>query len=435
MAGLPVHAGAAGSGTGGRPRHLPDADREQVLAELAAPEQAGDQAKDEPRGQARAETPRERPMTGLRVLDLTQILAGPSSGRILGEFGAEVIKINAPHRKITAHGVVNRGKKTILLDVRNPAGQDVFWRLAADADVIVTNFPPGTAERYGIGYDDVRVRLPGIVYVSVSCYGDSGPWAHGRGYETQGQAVTGMMARAGGDDSRPAVLGPYNFLDYGTGVLAAYAAALGVYHRTMTGQGRHLRTSLAQAGSYYQARYLLDYQGKEWTEPNGPGALGEGPLQRFYRAGDGWFFLGATERDLARLSGVPGLEFTAGAGREELGKLLEERFAARPATVWVGALQAAGLGAHEVVGLAALMTDPRVRGRGMSVTQLSPEAGEVTMPGLAIKMSATPPRLGAPARQPGAPARAIHALAGLAGSLDDLARRGAVQVTGLPAGW
>jgi len=389
-------------------------------------------------------------MTGLRVLDLTQILAGPSSARILGELGAEVIKINAPHRKIFAHGVINRGKKSILLDVRNPAGQDVFWRLVADADVIVANFPPGTAERYGIGYDDVRVRKPGIVYVSVSCYGSAGPWAHGRGYETQGQAVTGIMARAGGDDGRPAVLGPYNFLDYGTGVLAAFAAALGVYHRAVTSQGRHLRTSLAQAGTYYQARYLLDYPGKTWTEPAGPGALGEGPLQRFYRASDGWFFLGVTETDLIRLSGVPGLELTAlettveagprttgggEAGREELGKLLEERFLARPAAAWVAALQSAGLGAHEVVDLAALMADPRARGRRMSVTQVSPEAGEVTMPGIAIKMSATPPRLGEAAGQPGADAREVLRLAGLAGSLSELEQLWAVQATGLPAGW
>jgi crotonobetainyl-CoA:carnitine CoA-transferase CaiB-like acyl-CoA transferase len=278
MAGLPVHAAAEQDARGLdrplSPRHRPDADREQVLAELAAggpqapvPGKTVPEACRPPQaGQApSAAGAREQPMTGLRVLDLTQILAGPSSARILGELGAEVIKINAPHRRIVAHGVVNRGKKSILLDVQNPAGQEVFWRLVADADVIVQNFPPGTAERYGIGYDDVRTRKPGIVYVSVSCYGSIGSWARGRGCETQGQAATGIMARAGGDEGRPAVLGPYNFLDYGTGVLAAFAAALGVYHRTVTSQGRHLRTSLAQASTYYQARYLLDYQGKTWT--------------------------------------------------------------------------------------------------------------------------------------------------------------------------
>ena len=455
MAGIPVHTAAVPDACGLDrplfPRHRPDADRDEVLAELAAGgRQAPTQADQLPANQAPpAAGARERPMSGLRVLDLTQILAGPSSARLLGELGAEVIKINAPHRKIFAHGVINRGKKSILLDVQHPAGQDVFWRLVADADVIVQNFPPGTAERYGIGYEDVRVRKPDMVYVSVSCYGSAGPWAHGRGYETQGQAVTGIMARAGGEDGKPAVLGPYNFLDYGTGVLAAFAAALGVYHRTVTGQGRHLRTSLAQAGTYYQARYLLDYQGKTWTEPAGPGALGESPLQRFYRASDGWFFLGMTEADLIKLGGVPGLEFAAKAGgaeagREELGKLLEERFLAEPAAAWVAALQAAGLGAHEVVGLATLMTDPLVRDRRMSVTQVSPEAGEVTMPGIAIKMSATPPRLGEPAHQPGADARevlqlaSLAELAGLTGpmrSLSELEQLWAVQATGLPAGW
>jgi len=132
------------------------------------------------------------------------------------------------------------------------------------------------------------------------------------------------------------------------------------------------------------------------------------------------------------------------AGPEELDKLLEERFLAGPAAAWVAALRAAGLGAHEVVGLAALMTDPRVRGRRMSVTQVSPEAGEVTMPGIAIKMSATPPRLGAAARQPGADAREVLQLASRAEvamptgplrSLGELEQLRAVQATGLPAGW
>ena len=432
MAGLPVHAGdtqdAHGLDRPLSPRRRPDADREQILAELAAGDPPAPQL-------PQATQARERPMTGLRVLDLTQILAGPSSARILGEFGAEVIKINAPYRKIFAHGVINRGKKSILLDVQHPAGQDVFWRLVADADVIVQNFPPGTAERYGIGYEDVKLRKPGIVYVSVSCYGSVGPWREGRGYETQGQAVTGVMARAGGEGGKPAVLGPYNFLDYGTGVLAAFASVLGIYHHAVTGEARHVRTSLAQAGSYYQARFMLDFAGKQWAEPNGPGALGEGPLQRFYQASDGWFFLGATAADLPRLAGVPGLQIAAGVTGEELTKPLEERFATQSAAAWVDALQAADLGAHEVVGLAALMTDPLVRSRKLSVTQLSPDVGEVTMPGIAISMSATPPQLGPPARRPGADAQEVLERAGLGASLGELAERWAVQAVALPAVW
>jgi len=411
-------------------------------------------------------------MTGLKVLDLTQILAGPSSGRILAEMGADVVKVNAPQRRIAAHGMVNRGKHTILLDVQSPAGQEVFWRLVDESDVIVQNFPPGTAERYGIGYATVKARKPGIVHVSVSCYGGVGPWAAGRGYETQGQAVTGLMARAGGPGGRPAVLGPYNLLDYGTGVMAAYAATLGVYHRTVTGEGARLRTSLAQTGTYHQARYLVGKTGGAGTEPAGPGALGEGPLQRFYQASDGWFFLGATPRDLDRLRTVDGLgdlgdlgedrgAARAGAsgvdggadanGRDRgdgraggddghdggaaLAVRLEKVFAARPAAEWVDALQAAGVGAHQVVGLADLMAASPARDRKLSVSQVSEEVGEVTMPGVPIGMSATPPRIGDAVRRPGADAVAVLDRVGLGGDIGELTRRWAVQTEGLPEGW
>jgi crotonobetainyl-CoA:carnitine CoA-transferase CaiB-like acyl-CoA transferase len=391
------------------PRHRPDADRAEILAELDNPAT--------PRVAANG-SPRERPMSGLRVLDLTQILAGPTSGRILGELGAEVVKINAPERRVAVHGVVNRGKQSILLDVQNPAGREVFWKLAETADVIVQNFPTGTAERYGIGYEDVKARRPDIVYVSVSCYGSRGPLASDRGYETQGQAVTGIMARAGGD-GKPAVLGPYNLLDYGTGVLAAFAAALGLYRRAATGDGGHLTTSLAQTGTLHQARFLLEYAGKEWNEPAGPGALGEGELQRFHRAADGWFFLGLAENETEVLTRV----------------MNGSRFADADVATWVDRLREAGLGAHAVVGIEDLMVDELACARELSITQISEEAGEVRMPGIVIGMSATPPRHGAPAGKPGAAVRTVLDRVGLAGALGELERSRALQTTNVPTAW
>lgn len=418
MPGIAVHTDAEPRLT---PRHRPDADRAEILSELtelsgltgftgltdgaAAPV-------------AEVSGARDRPMSGLRVLDLTQILAGPTSGRILGELGTEVVKINALGRRVAVHGVVNRGKQSILLDVQNPAGREVFWKLAETADVIVQNFPTGTAERYGIGYQDVKARRPDLVYVSVSCYGSRGPWAANRGYETQGQAVTGIMARAGGD-ARPAVLGPYNLLDYGTGVLAAFAATLGLYRRAVTGDGGHFTTSLAQTGTLHQARYLLDYAGKEWNEPAGPGALGEGELQRFHRAADGWFFLGLREDE-----------------KDVLTSVMEGRsFADADVATWVEQLRTAGLGAHAVVGIKDLMADEIACARELSITQISEEAGEVRMPGIAIGMSATPPRLGSPARRPGSDVLTVLDHVGLAGALDELERHHAVQTANFPAAW
>lgn len=410
-----VRSGDVGTAPAVGPRRLPDADRDAVLAEVAAPPPAPE---DPPPARARS-----LPLDGVRVLDLTQILAGPSSGRILGELGASVTKINAPQRRIFAHGVVNRGKDSVLLDVTTEAGKEVFWRLVDQADVVVQNFPPGTAERYGIGYAAVAARRPEIVYVAVSCYGGEGPWAPGRGYETQAQAVTGVMARAGGA-GKPAVLGPYNLLDYGTGVLAAYAAVLGLHHRELTGAGLELRTSLVQTASHHQAQFLVDHPGAHHgAEPAGPDARGAAPHQRFFRAADRWLYVHAESAD--QLAGVEGLD----------GPDVAAAIAGRPAREVVDTLVAAGIGAHEVVGLAELMADAEVRRRGLAVTQESEEVGEVTMPGLAITMSETPPRLGAPARRPGSDAARVLERVGLADALTDLERRWVLQTTDLPAGW
>ncbi|MBV8084595.1 MAG: CoA transferase [Chloroflexi bacterium] len=425
MAGLPVHT----TGTPvvpSEPRHLPDADRAAILAELDSLP---------PRQPLPAREPAlQRPLDGMKVVDLTQILAGPTAGRMLGEYGAEVVKINYPKRNVGAHGFVNRGKRTVLLNVEAPQGQSVFWKLVEQADVVTQNFPQGTAERYGIGYEQVKAHKPDIVYVSVSCYGHQGPWGPQRGYETQGQAVSGIMERAGGDH-RPEVLGPYNLLDYGTGCMASFAAALGIYHRVSTGHGQHVQASLAQTGTYQQTAYLLDYAGKSWDEPRGPEALGLGPLQRFYQAQDGWFFFGARPHDLPALERIHQLAGIAGLQGVALERALEAAFATGCVADWVERLRAGGAGAHEIVPLADLMVDPFVRDLGLSVRQVSEEVGEVTMPGLAVSLSGTPPALGAAVRQPGADAPLVLAQVGLGAQIEQLEREWVLQATALPAGW
>jgi crotonobetainyl-CoA:carnitine CoA-transferase CaiB-like acyl-CoA transferase len=424
MAGLPVQTtGTPAEPTG--PRHLPDADREEILAELAAGGRS-------PKLPAPAKDGSRRPpYDGLRVIDLTQILAGPSSGRLLAEFGADVVKINYPKRWVGAHGIVNRGKRSVLIDVESPEGQEMFWALVDQADVVVQNFPYGTAERYGIGYDHVRARKPDIVYVSVSCYGYAGPWRSRRGYETQGQAATGIVERVGTPEHGPGVLGPYNLLDYGTGVMAAFGGALGIYRRAVDGTGQHVYASLAQTGTYQQAPFLLDFAGKRWDEPRGPGALGTGPLQRFYQAADGWFFLGARGAQLADVSAIVGLPEVPTTGVEQL---LEERFLTGDTAHWVDRLTAAGIGAHRLVELDEMMVDPWARAHGLSVVQDTDEAGEVTMPGIAMTLSATPPQVGRVGR-PGEDAAAVLAEVGLADSVERFEQAWALQTTHLPLAW
>jgi crotonobetainyl-CoA:carnitine CoA-transferase CaiB-like acyl-CoA transferase len=415
-------AGRAIHTTGSRapigPRHRPDADRAAVLSELDRPLSTRD-------GAAPADA---LPFAGLRVVDLCQVLAGPSGSRLLVEFGADVVKVNAPHRKIDAHGYVNRGKKSILLDIQSAAGQDVLWRLIEDADVLTLNFPAGTAEQYGLGYEHVRSRNPRIVYVHVTCFGHGGPWEARRGYETQGQATTGMMERHGRDEYGPGVHGPYNVLDYGTGMVTGLAAALGVYHRTVTGAGVRVTTSLAQVGTLHQATLTVRDPQAQQAEPAGRWALGDGPLQHFWLAADGWFFLGAQPGDEPAIARVAGVGVVDEDG-------LRAAFATRPAAEWVAELTAAGLGASTIAELADLLADPAVRAEGLTVTQVSEEAGEVVMPGTAIRLASRAVRPGPPSRRPGNDYRTVLASVGLADRVDELADAWAVQVSALPAGW
>ena len=420
-AGLPVRLSATPGAPRG-PRHLPDADRAASLAELARPRR--------PPPFAAAEPGLQQPLQGLHVLDLTLALAGPTCGRLLAEFGADVIKIMAP-QGTGMSGYLNRGKRSMLLDLASPAGQDVFWKLVERADVVLENFSPGTADRLGIGYAEARARRPEIVYASVSCYGEGGPWTRGRGWERQGQAVTGVMERTG---RVPAILGPYNLVDIGTGVLSTFGIALGLYHRFLTGEGQHVFASLAQTATYHQAPFMLDFKGHVADEPRGYEAVGTGPLNRFYEAQDRWLFVAVPRADAPLLQHVEGLGSIdiAGPGLEPE---LESRFAQAPAAVWVERLAAAGLAAHAVAELKELMLDAWVRQHGLSVTQVSEEAGEVTMPGLSVTLSDTPARLGNPARRPGADALDILGEIGMAGEAERLERAWALQLHDLPSGW
>ncbi|MGH3204902.1 MAG: CoA transferase [Streptosporangiaceae bacterium] len=430
MPGLPVHP-AASSGWRPRPRHLPDADHEAVVAEAGQPAAIAAGV-----GPAQDIT---RAFEGLRVLDLTEILAGPSSGRILGEYGADVVKINGPNSTVTAHGIVNRGKRSILLDVQAERGQAVFWELAARSDVIIQNYPEGTADRYGIGYRHVRARFPDAVYVSVTCYGEGGLWGTRRGYETQGQAATGMMERAGGDHHVPEVLGPYNVVDFGSGVMAAFAATLGIFHRARTGAGGRVTASLAQTATYHQAIFMLDYAGRQQhAEPRGPEALGSGPFQRYYQVRDGWIFLGMKPSQLPLLKSVPWLAAAAEVSPADAAAVqaaLSAAFAEWSATQAVHALREAGVGAHEVLTTEQVMTGEPARKLGLSLIQRSREFGPVVMPGLTVRLSESPLVLGRAAGRAGSDAESILAEVGLAGRMTELSRFWVLRTDDLPRAW
>ncbi|HVT70484.1 MAG TPA: CoA transferase [Trebonia sp.] len=434
MAGLPVHT-ALSAGWTPRPRRLPDADHDAVVAEAGQPPATAGAEGAEGGGTE----PITRAFEGLRVLDLTEILAGPTSGRILGEYGADVVKVNGPNSRVAAHGMVNRGKRSILLNVEAERGQQVFWELAARSDVIIQNYPEGTADRYGIGYRHVKARFPDAVYVSVTCYGEGGQWGARRGYEVQGQAVTGMMERAGGDHHVPEVLGPYNVVDFGSGVMTAFAAALGIFHRMRTGAGGKVTASLAQTATYHQAIFMLDYAGrKPPAEPRGPEALGSGPFQRFYQVRDGWIFLGMKPSQWPSLRTAPWLAGAAqvsAADEKAVTAALSAALAERSAADAVEALREAGAGAHEVLTTEEVMTREPAMKLGLSVIQQTAEFGPVVMPGLTVRLSESPLVLGRAAGPAGSDAESVLADVGLADRMAELARHWVLRTDHLPPAW
>ena len=199
-------------------------------------------------------------LAGLRVLDLTQVLAGPTAGRTLAEFGADVIKVNNPREEGAGihfsrhryHTDVNRGKRSILLDLKTDQGQSLLRDMLERADVVLQNFRPDAAERLGVRFEDVRAIRPQIVYVTVSAFGQPGPWTGWPGYEVQAQAAAGLRYSKSG---RPAGQ-PFAVNDYGTGLLAAYAAALGVFQRQRSGAGQAVEAALAYTATILQSASL-----------------------------------------------------------------------------------------------------------------------------------------------------------------------------------
>ncbi len=418
MAGLPVQLSATPAKVRG-PRHRLDEDRNAILGSLDSP----------PRTSTPGPEPNlQHPLEGVKVLDLCVALAGPTCGRLLLEYGADVIKISAPQQGVG--GYLNRGKRSVLLDLSSFEAQKVFWKLVEEADVVIENLSPGTADRLGIGYEEVSVRRPNIVYTSLSAYGHSGPWTNRRGWERQGQAVAGIMERTGEPNS---VLGPYNLADIGTGVMGSFATCLALYHRFRTGEGQRAFASLAQTCTYHQTPYMLEYEGQVADEPRGYDALGTGPLNRYYRASDAWFFVATPAENVAALTQVVGLEDVNDAAKLEAA--LEGHFATQPAEAWVQRLCEAGISAHRVTPVADVMRDGSARKRGLSISQLVDEVGETTAPGISIRLSRTPLRAGDPPRRPGSDAAEILREIGMEDELPSLSRRWVLQTDDLPKPW
>ena len=373
---------------------------------------------------------------GIKVLDLCIILAGPTCGRTLAEYGADVIKIDNPNREssMEAHNEVNRAKRSILLDLKTEEGRNVFWHLLEDADVVTENYRAGRVQKLGLGYEEVRKRKPDIIYVSLNAFGHQGPWADRPGHEPFAQAATGMDHRLGGDG--PPLRQPSPINDYGTGFMGAYGVALALLHRLRTGQGQYINSSLAYTAMTHQSPFMQLYDGKTWDETRGADSLGDGPLHRAYQARDAWLFIGARDTDLPRLACVDGLEGIDSLRGEALNESLEARFQSDDVQTWVQRLNDAGIGAHRILpSVAEHLDDPWLKDHRLVVTKEHDEIGLVTIYGPAPRLSRTPVTEGRPAPKPGAQGREILEEAGLGREFDTLLERGAIRTDGVAAGF
>jgi len=352
------------------------------------------------------------PLDGVRVIDLTNVLAGPYCGMVLGDLGADVIKIesfpdgDASRRfdpKVAGESycftVVNRNKRSIALDLKSPRGKAVFMKLAADADIVLENFRPGVVRRLGIDYESLRGINPGLVYASMSGFGQTGPYAKRGGYDIIAQGMSGIMMMTGHPGGRPAKVG-IAMNDIASGVTALYGV-LGAYiGRLRSGQGQYLETSLLEAGLAWTPWEFGAWAGMgEIPTATGTRHRRSAPYQA-YRTKDGYATVGAGNEKLWRAFCNEVVEHPEWlvdpryakaperlAHADDLERDIEAVFATADTTHWVERMEAAGVPGGPVYGYEEILADPHVAARRMVVDIEHPRVGPMKTLGLPIKSS------------------------------------------------
>ena len=353
-------------------------------------------------------------LEGIRVLDVTQVMAGPFCAMQLSDMGADVIKVEPPEGDSTrrmagasgsdspAFSAVNRGKRGIVLDLKSAAGRAAFERLLARADVLIENSRPGVMASFGLDYASVAGRYPSLIYASISGYGQTGPDASKGGFDLIAQGISGLMSVTGEPGRAPAKIG-VPLTDLGAALFALSAILAALHYRHRTGRGQYIDTSLLEAGlalSVWEAAQF--FAGGDTPGPLGSAHRMLAPYQAI-RCADGYITLGAgPDRLFARLATLLGHaewatdERFADATsrvrhREPLIALIEAITVEHPRAHWLTRLDAAGIPCGPINSYAEAFADPQVRARGMVVDVEHPTQGTVRMPGPPVKMSETPP--------------------------------------------
>jgi len=339
----------------------------------------------------------ELPLQGIKVLDLCIVLAGPTCGRTLSQYGAEVIKIDPEHRppQLTPWLDVGRGKKSICLNIKKPGGLEAFLELAKTADVVIEGFRKGVTERLGIGYDALKRLNPGIIYGSINCFGQDGPWSLRPGFEQNAQAATGIQIRNGGIDGKPRPA-TYTLNDYGTGLAAAYAVMLALLERQNTGKGQRVDASLSQTSAMISGPLHTKYEGLNPSNHGGPGIRGTSIANRLYEVSDGWIFLSAVrDEEWSRLRAIKEFAFLDISPAEHQHEEMERLFTTNNSEYWLSLLSASDVPAVMHMSTDDVYADDLNRRRGIIIdnpeitTSNYPEWGHVAWAGNPITISTT----------------------------------------------
>jgi len=354
-----------------------------------------------------------QPLTGIKVIDLTRILSGPYCTMTLADLGAEVIKIETPNGDDTRQWgppfiqdesayflSVNRNKKSMVLNLKEDEGKEVFFKLIQDADVVVENFRPGTLTKLGIDYDVLKQHNNGIILASISGFGQTGSYSQKPGYDILAQGMGGLMAVTGEPGRRPVKAG-FSIADVGTGMWAAFGILVALHERHRSGEGQWIDTSLLDTVVSWQT-YLA---GNFFASGNNPQPLGDAhpnivPYQGF-EASDGHFIVAVGNDSLwkkfVEVVGLRSLREPRYATnpqrvehREELISLLEEVFQTKTVDEWLTVFEQGKIPCGPINKMSDILTDPHLLEREMVVEKDHPTLGSIKMLGIPVKFSRTP---------------------------------------------
>ena len=368
-------------------------------------------------------TDRGGPLDGIRVLDLSRVLAGPFCTQMLADLGAEVIKVERPGvgdetrtwgppyikdpdgadtTESAYYLCANRNKRSVTIDFSQPRGIALVKRLLARSDVLVENFKVGGLAKFGLGYEQLREEFPGLVYCSITGFGQTGPYAHRPGYDMMAQGMGGLISITGEPDRPPSKV-PVAINDIMTGMYTAVALLSALRHRDSTGEGQQVDVGLLDVQVSWLANVASNYLvGGKIPRRLGTAHPNSVPYQVF-PTGDGFIIIAANNdgqfERFCRAAGTPELledpDFASNAlrvrNRDRLISMIEAVTRTRGTDAWMEALESAGVPCAPVNTIDRVFADPQVEARGMQIRMPHPLAGEdVRLVGSPIRLSRTP---------------------------------------------